>query len=228
MHFLKLFKIPLLLVALTSCSNDDARTTVAAEDVYLDYKVWAEEGREEVTCMLQFHEGGPEGASMALQAPAGVWLDGQELQSDSARLTGAYYELQQPLQAFAGEHTIVFKDGSGGEHREVFTFQPITLQTQIGERLKRGPLKLKLQGLGENDKVRVLMVDTAFTTNDINRVQPVQNGAITLQPDELRHVSTGPVTLYIIKEEERPVQKEGRGGKISITYGLKRDFDLVD
>jgi len=42
-------------------------------------------------------------------------------------------------------------------------------------------------------------------------------------------VRKGPVVLELYLEQERPLkQHTTAGGKISITYGLKKEFDLTD
>jgi hypothetical protein len=45
----------------------------------------------------------------------------------------------------------------------------------------------------------------------------------------LRGISNGPINLHLYKEEEKLLNKDSSGwGELSITYGLKREFELKD
>jgi hypothetical protein len=73
------------------------------------------------------------------------------------------------------------------------------------------------------------MIDTAFGTKDINELKTVKDGTVVISKQQLRAVANGPVTLQLIKEEERPLNNPAvKGGQIAITYGLSRDFNLKD
>ena len=54
----------------------------------------------------------------------------------------------------------------------------------------------------------------------------IQNNELDLRRF-LPAITNGPLVLQLFKEEERNLSK-GQSGKISITYGLKREFELKD
>lgn len=227
------FALSLLLLTLClACNQADETSAPGAREtgMYMDYKVWGEEGAETVTCLLQFREGRRGETTLLLEPPAGVLLDGVPLVADSARLTGAFYEVQRPLSEFAGAHTIVFKDNRGREYRQDFTFRPFTLTTAIAPRVRRGDLSLELEGLPPAAQVRVILTDTAFATEDINRLERVENGRLVIRREELQKTVAGPVTLQLFLEAEQPVKQApaGGGGVLAITYGLQREFELTD
>lgn len=217
-----------LLFALFSCTNN--RGAAGTDALYADYSITADEGAENVTCLLKFYRGKQLGDALYLEPPAGVSLDGAALTADSAGLSGTYYEVQKPLNGFAGIHTIVFKNAEGKEYKEEFNFQPFRMaDDQLVETLTRGDRSIRLDGLAPVETIRVLVTDTAFSTPDINDVQTVRNGAVSISEAALRNVASGPVTLTLIKEEERPLKNApARGGKLSITYSLSREFELTD
>jgi hypothetical protein len=197
--------------------------------VFAAYAITAEEGGENVTCLLKFHQRNSRGPALFLESPASVTFDGIALQADSARLSGAYYEWQQPLAGFEGTHTIVFKSAEGREYKEDFRFQPFTLTNDLTGTVPRSELVLQLEGLAPTDYVRVLLTDTSFTTTDINEVDTVRNGQISISRAALRNVASGPVTLHLFKEEERRLKNApAGGGLLSLTYGLSREFELAD
>ncbi|HEY5773106.1 MAG TPA: hypothetical protein VIS75_10775, partial [Chitinophagaceae bacterium] len=98
------------LVFLFSCTSNEIGNSkdVNPGAVFFDYEVWAEEGKEDVTVNLQYRMGGKNGTTLVLDEPSKVILDGEQLKVDSAKVTGAYYEVQRPLGAFMGKHVINF------------------------------------------------------------------------------------------------------------------------
>ena len=228
--FLFISSIVLSLV-ISSCGSNEIGDSkdVNPQSIYFDYQVWGEEGRDNVTVLLQYRFAGPNGTTLVLDDPAKVELDGKKIPVDSSRLTGAYYEVSAPVKDFTGKHTIVFTDLDQKQYKEEFEFQPISLKTGIPDTVKRGDLVFDLDGLDPLDYVRVLLTDTSFASKDINRVDTVRNGRITISKEDLQKVVNGPVYLELSKEEEKPLKNSTReGGHLSLSYGIKRDFTLRD
>ena len=146
------------LVFLFSCTSDEIGNSkdVNPEAVFFDYEVWAEEGKEDVTVNLQYRMGGKNGTTLILDEPSKVILDGEQLKVDSAKVTGAYYEVQRPLASFAGKHTINFTDLNKKEYNEEFEFTPFSLEPDVPSTLNRGDLVFNFKGL---DSVDVLECD---------------------------------------------------------------------
>ncbi len=232
MKFSKLFFYLLIPSAFFACNNDEEGGKTARgykpSDIFADYRVNAEEGKDRVTCLLQFYEGGPRGASLLLDNPAGIKVDGETLVADSTLRTGAYYELQKPLEGFSGTHTFTLTDEHGQTYEEKVPFEPLVLQTALGETVKGDSLVLQVSGLLPGEKLRVVLIDMDFDTDDINKVQSAPEGKIVLTREDLRQVAAGPVTLMLYKELERDLKNgTAAGGQLSITYGLTREFELV-
>lgn len=232
MPFQKIFLGLLLLTAFFACTNnkeEDGRPRHdKPSDIFADYRISGEEGKEGVTCLLQFYEGGPRGASLLLEDPAAIKIDGEVPVADSTLRTGAYYELQKPLATFAGTHTFTLTDEHGQVYEEKVVFEPLVLQTELGQRVTADSLVLQVGGLLPGEKLRVVLVDMDFNTEDINRLQKVEEGQIVLTREDLRQVAPGPVTLMLYKEAEKKLQNgTAAGGQLSITYSLSREFELV-
>jgi ATP-dependent protease Clp ATPase subunit len=158
-----------------------------------------------------------------------VELDGEVLKADSAKMTGVYYEVQKPVKTFSGKHTITFTALNNKKYRESFNFQPVTLAKPVPEILQRSDLIFEFNGLSPDDLVRVLMTDTSFLSEEINRIDSVKNGRIIITKKELKALSNGPVHMQIIKEYEKEVKNGTKeGGRLSISYGLRREFELTD
>ncbi|TMI85739.1 MAG: hypothetical protein E6H08_22080 [Bacteroidetes bacterium] len=216
---------------LSSCSGRSneigGSSDVNPETIWFDYQISGEEGSNDMAVMLQFRFAGKNGTTLVLDGGSKVEFDGIAIKADSSKMTGAFYEVMKPVNEFAGKHSIVFTDINGKQYKEEFNFTPISLKTKIPDSLARQDLVFELDGLDHTDFVRVLLTDTAFTSEGINRVDTVKNGRVIISKEDLETVVNGPVQLELIKEYEKPVKNGTReGGHISINYGLKRSFKL--
>jgi hypothetical protein len=215
----------------SSCNSNEigGSKDVNPESIYFDYKITGEEGKDDITVMLQYRFAGANGTTLVLDEPSKVELDGQAIRVDSSRMTGAYYEVLKPLKEFTGKHSIVFTDLDKKQYKEEFSFQPITLRAKLPESIKRDDLIFELDGLEPVDYVRVLLTDTSFASDGINRVDTVKNGRVMISKEDLEKVVNGPVHLELYKEVEKPLKERTReGGALYISYGLKREFLLKE
>lgn len=224
-----LYFLILVLVVSAACTSNEIGNSkdVNPDAVYFDYKIWAEEGKEDVTVNLKYRMGGKNGTTLVLNEPSKVMLDGELMIVDSAKLSGAYYEMQKPVTSFAGKHTISFTDLKNKEFSESFDFTPFSLEPDIPAVVNRGDVTFTFNGLDPEDLLLVSMTDTSFTSDDINEVDTVKNGRLVISAKKLENLMNGPISLHFYKEIEKPV-KNGtpEGGKLFISYGLKREFEL--
>jgi uncharacterized protein (UPF0254 family) len=103
------------------------------------------------------------------------------------------------------------------------------LKTELPDTVKRGKIVLQVDGLDEKEPVRIVLTDTAFASEGINRVTNIKNGQIIITKEDLKNLVNGPIQLELIKEEERPVKNRTKeGGRFSLSYGLKREFMLKE
>jgi hypothetical protein len=212
----------LLIVA---CNSADKKATVSdgPSKLYLDYKVSAEEGAENVVILLQFKNSDLDDKSIALEGSSHVTLDGEVLVADSAREAGVFYEVQRPLQGFAGTHTIVYTDDEGKKYQQEFKFNPVALEG-LPEVISRTDLSFSLGANQQEGKVQVLVVDTSFESADINEEYPVESGKITIKNEDLQKVTNGPIAIEIYKEQIKDLPN----GRLVISYAVKREAQLQD
>src|SRR5947209_14150197 len=114
-HLIYLFT---LTVILSACNSWNHNRNLSDEDIFIDYVIEGQEDRKEVTCRFQFQGNGPRSEGIALQQPARVQLDSLQLQPDSARHTGVYYEAIKPIGDFIGRHSIIFTDRNEKQYKE--------------------------------------------------------------------------------------------------------------
>ena len=222
--------LSLLFLFFISCKNDiGGSKDVNPQNIYFDYKIWGEEGKDNITCLFRYHFSGQNGISLLLSEPSRVELDGEKIPPDSAKRSGVFYEIQKPLVDFTGKHTIIFTGIDNKQYQEDFHFQPFALKTGPPSISARQDWVFQLEGLQPLDYIRVIVIDTFFASNGINEIDTVKNGTLVIQKEKLNNLVNGPVTMVLFKEEEYPI-KNGtkRGGKLFITYGLKRQFELKE
>ncbi len=216
---------------LLACTNEQEAKPVdmpSGGGIYQNFLVSGEEGQEAVTVRLQFHDGGSDGDAIQLNAPGTVFLDDTPLPPDSTKFNGVYYEVSVPVADFTGRHTIRFTAPDGREHSEEFSFAPFTLAKEFPEKIKKEPFAIQLDGIGEaSEFIRLVMVDTSMQSADVNEDVLMEEGRIAITEDHLANLTEGPVYLELYREQEQLVRNRAKGGgKLVITYALKRQFTL--
>ena len=217
------------IINLLACNNQKDKNDINPESIYFDYQITGEEGNDNLTIMLRYRDGDKEGDAISIGDPGRVELDGETLIADSSKLTGTFYELHKPIDAFAGKHSIVFTGTDKKKYKEEFNFQPIVLLTTLTDTIQRGDLVFEFEGLEPEDYLRVVLTDTSFDNKEINRLDTVINGKLTISQSDLENLASGPLHLEFIREYKRRVKNGTKeGGRLLITYGLKREFFLKD
>lgn len=221
----------LSILFFSACNSNEIGSSadVNTDAIYFDYAVKGEEGRDDVTINLQYRMGGPNGTTLVLDNGSQVTLDGVKLDVDSAKFYGAFYEAQRRLEEFSGKHRIEFTHVNGKKYEEEFEYLPFSIQPDVPSEMNRGDLVFNLTGLEPVSLIRVTLIDTSFESADINRVDTVVNGKLVIKASRLEKITNGPIYMQLEKTIERPV-KNGtqQGGKLLISYGLKRQFELKD
>jgi hypothetical protein len=217
----------LAILFLVSCTDENSTPAEGSgsSPIYFDYQVTGEEGRDYVTCVMRFRDGGAKGDAISMP-PGAVEFDGEPVSPDSARISGVYYEVRRPLVDFAGVHRASFTDFEKNKVEHEFTFSPFSLKNDLPAQISRGNFVLDLDGIEKGATIRLVLTDTSFESPDINRAARFK-GPIRLDPVLLDKLVNGPIMLIINSEEERHVMNKARG-RISISYVLQREFELVD
>lgn len=225
--------IGLVIILVSTGCNDAVQKPVkrgAGSDVlYFDYKIWGDEEANTITVNLQYRVGGSEGDPVRLPVPGNVTFDNNLIEPDSTKMNGVYYEVNIPVQEFAGRHAIIYTDARGKEYREEFEFPVISLKSDLPKELFRKNIDFELLGLDTVDMLRIIFTDTSFYGRGIDRVDTVRNGHVTLTKSDLENLRNGPVYLEFYKEEEWPLKETlSPGGHFNLSYVVKRAFELKD
>lgn len=226
----KSFLIAMLVLVLMSCGRTDKPATQQfnTDWVYFNYTISAEEGDDNLTVLVRFLMGEDDEA-VSIPGGASVMLDDEILNPDSSKKAGIFYEVHKPITSFAGKHIITYTDASGKQYKHEFNFQPLVLSTYVPDTVQRQDMPLELLGLEEVDYVRILATDTSFLSDGINRLDTVKNGQLNISVNDFSKLVNGPVQLELNREYEIPVENGmGSGGKMVITYRLRREFILKD
>lgn len=217
------------LVMMAGACNDfkKKKKTTPEHAIFLDYRAWGDEDGAVVNVRLQFRKGGPEGDAVLLDSPAAISWDGVPMLPDSSKMNGFYYEKRMPLAEFS-KHNVQFINEDGKKYLTVIDFPVFKLAQEFPESLKRGELQIGLEGLESRDDLQVLLSDTSFYGRGIDRIFTVKNGRLAIPASYMDRLATGPVSMELIREEHRvlPQTPEG-GGMLSISYSVKREFELL-
>lgn len=220
-----------MVAFLTSCKSKDKKTEpqLDIQSIYFDYKITAEEGYDNLTVLLKFRDENKTGDPFTMPEGMKVMLDDEELVADSSAMNGTFYEVNKPIQDFTGKHKIVLSGTGGDDYTEEFTFSPVELLTVFPESVPKEDLQLEFTGLEKTDRIRLLMTDTIFFNDGVNRIDTVLNNQLVISKNDLDKLASGPVLLEFIREFERPVDiGEKIKGRLRINYTLRRTINLVD
>ncbi len=215
----------------TACKNKDKKLPDSNElnKIYFDYKISAEEGYDNLTVILKYREDNKNGEAISPEILQSVKLDDEELAPDSSKMNGVYYEVQRPIANFLGKHVITFITKNDEEFKEEINFSPMVLETVIPESIKRDDLILNFSGLEIEDYIRVLLTDTSFFGDGINRMDTIRNNQLILSKNMLNKLADGPILMEFSREFERPINEASKaGGRLRINYTLRREFNLQD
>lgn len=217
-----------ILAILAGCFGSARRDEAEPEQIYFDYKVTGEEGNDSVLVLLKFKEYDEYGQAVSIE-PGGVVLDGKPMAADSTPMTGPFYAAHRHIQEFTGKHSIQVTLPDYKKYRDDFYFKPFTIKSGISDTISRGKMLLEFEGLDNNDIVRVLMTDTSFTGEGINRLDTVWHNRIAISKSNLSWLESGPINLELTREQERTLKNTtDAGGKISIFYTIRREFWLKE
>ena len=218
------------VIVISACINSAGPNRRFDPDaIWFDYKVWGEEGNDSVTVMLQFHVEGPYGPTVRIDQDGTLTLDGQKLQLDTSALNGPIYAVTKHIKTFTGDHRIIFTGADKKKFREDFSYKPFTLITSVKDTIARNRLKFDFSGLDSEDYLRILMTDTSFTSEGINRLDTVSNNRAIITREDLSALENGPIQLEFVREREKTLERDGwEVGTLLITYSIKREFFLKD
>lgn len=224
-----LFSLCLALVLSACLGSTGQENETDPDDLFFDFKIWGEEGNDSVTVMLFFRYGGPTGPAVHIEEPGTVILDGERLVPDSNAMTGVFYTVSKQVKAFTGRHSIFYTASNKKMYREDFVFRPFTIKATLPDTLGRGKLVLQLEGLDQPDVLRMLVSDTSYPGDGIQRVDTVWDNRLIITKSDLTYLYSGPVYLELTREKERPVEKGTReGGIVSVSYSVRRELFLLD
>jgi hypothetical protein len=71
-----------------------------------------------------------------------------------------------------------------------------------------------------------MMIDTSFASNDVNETVRVKDGQLLVTAGMLANLSSGPIFMDLFKQDDMIVSETGLRGKIIVSYGLRREFQL--
>ncbi len=211
------------------CLSNKKERPVDPGVLYFDYKITAEEGNDNLTILLQYRLGDPEGEAVSVHDMGSITIDGETPEIDSTPRTGTFYEMHKPIADFTGQHVVVFKRDGQREIRDTFDFNPLVILSAIPDTVHRNGVEITLEGLDDPAVVRVLLMDTSAVNDGVNELDTLENNQLIISREYLETLANGPVQLELIRESEREMDARSRqGGRLLVIYSLRRQFNLAD
>ncbi|HRH61193.1 MAG TPA: hypothetical protein PL045_11515, partial [Chitinophagaceae bacterium] len=186
------------------------------------YLVTADNEQDSISFRAQFRFAGENGTTLVLSSPGYISFDGMEVPADSSKYEGAYYEKHFHKDGFAGNHSIIYTDLNGNQHKEEFKFHKITCSEDFAAVSKKKNWVIHLSGADEADKVDVSISDTSLSNNAIELKDVQAAKPITISADQLKELKTGPLEIEIKQTKEIPLKNATQeGGTFQLFYHIK-------
>ena len=220
--------LPALLLLIGCFGAAQKEGEAVPEEIFFEYVLTGEEGNDTVSLVMKFKEYDQYGQAVSIE-PGGVAVDGQPVAPDSTVMTGPYYALHRAIRDFEGKHSIEVTLPNFKKYRDEFSFRPFQLLSGLTDTIRRSRLQLQFAGLNNREVVRVLMTDTSFTGDGINRLDTVWNNKILLTRADLSYLENGPVNIELVRESVKPLRHATEaGGTLSSFYSIRRECWLLD
>jgi hypothetical protein len=220
------FLLPFLgLVLIIAGCRDQAG--YREDELFMDYQVTGEEGADQVSVLVQFRERNSYGPTVELRPGSGIKLDGKRLELNKGTRNGPIYIASLPVHEFTGGHQLVYTDLKGRDWKQEFIFSVFTL---VGDSVLSRPIDsagfiLTLKGRPPLKKIRVLMTDTSYAGEEIDKTVAVNNNRVQIKKNDLKELRPGPVQLELVAEQHKTIERKGQtSGTLSVAYTLRREF----
>lgn len=220
----------LTVAGLAACTNEkkDKKKEEETDGLAFYYRISGDDETGRTTIRLQFLlPGGLSDSSLLLEEPSHVTLDGEKLAADSSRLNGIYYETDRATDSFTGQHEIVFTDNEGKKYTEPFVYTPFSLAGLPDSLTGNEDLQLEISGLDDGEFLHLIIIDTSFRGNGVEKIEPVKNGKLVVSAEELASLKKGPVYLDLIWDKKRTLKSPAsESGLLFMNYRMKREVFL--
>lgn len=219
-----LFFPALILFFLNACNDEEIGDSkdVAQERIYQHYQVTYQEGEANATVTAQYRFAGKNGTTLVLNEPGKVEFDGEKLKVDSNGM-GAWYRVAKPVNAFYGNHRIVYTDIHDKKLENRFSFYPFKLAPAAPRISKNKAYKISFIStpLQANDYVEINSVDGDSSFSILHTAADTGN-SIVIPAAILQKQKGKSLTLEARLHRELPLQQQApEGGKIEMEYSLK-------
>ncbi|MES2775917.1 MAG: hypothetical protein V4722_17205 [Bacteroidota bacterium] len=214
------------LLLLGSCRSNEIGNSkdVNPEAIYQEYSITATEGEEYADLTAQFRFGGSNGTTLVLNDDSYISLDGKKLDVDSSGFLGAFYKTRAKIPASPTDHEWAFADGKDKTYHNGFRLASFGLTNKFDKPLKPEDLELNFTGFDENDSIHLNISDTSSLAafRDIDTVLRITAGRAMVPGEQMKRLSTGPLTIQIVKYKNLSLAEATKeGGAINYSFEFK-------
>lgn len=213
-----------LSLFMAACNNQE----VQQGDYYNAHvEVTGEEGNPRAVVLVHLNKEGEAGQVVDSTA----WL--VRLDKQPVALLGApngelLFESQQEAESFAGAHQLEIAGPNKTSLKSELSFQPLVLQQEVPEQVPASGFDILLEPGSDSLGLRLMLTDTAFSTNDFHKSVEAENGVIHVSAEMLKNLASGPLNLELYRLHRRRLESVGRvNGMLEERYSLRRNTTLV-
>jgi hypothetical protein len=193
--------------------------------LFLDYRITGEEGNDSVAVLISFHENNLYGPVVAIEDPGYVKLDGKAINPDNSAITGPFYPAFRAVKSFKGTHSILYVSSDGKKIEQSFSFQPFSILNPLPDTISRQEFTLGLAGINRGDMVRVLMTDTSFPGEGVERIDSAAGKKVMITASDLSKLEAGPVQVELSRETRSNISSNGAVvGICSVVFTIRREI----
>jgi len=213
------------LIAISACTSNEIGESkdVAQDKIYQQYSIKFTEGNDKVMVHGQFRFAGSNGTTLVLSKPSQLSFDNEVIKVDSSGPSGAYYELNKPVNGFYGKHHFIFSDINNKKFDNDFTFDTFRLVNVPATASKKQGLSITFASAalqpGDHIELASTGSDSSFT---VRREGTETGNAILIPAKQLMRQKNNEVKLEATLYRKITLQQNtAEGGDMELRYVLK-------
>jgi len=214
---MRVYIILFLAIVFVSCRQHDR---YKEDDLFFDYRISAEEGSDSASVLVQFKLRRISGPALTLDNKSSIKFDDDTIPLGRSKVTGTYYALTRSVNDISGKHTLTYTSSTGKSYITHFEFYPFSLVSALPDTIRNGGLTVHFTDLDSLDHLQIIITDTSFKGEGVNKTFPVRNRELILSPGDLSKLNPGPLQFEIQHNTEMRINR----GSLLMSYVMRKEI----
>jgi len=227
-----LLKIPAVLLGIilfAQCaSNEIANSdTVKQSEIYQYYSVAYNSDEKQLTAFASFRFGGHNGTTLILVKPAGILFEKEKMPYEQNIFSGAFYEVTEQT-GVKPIYTFMYTDCD----KKSYTNRAMMIPVEIIKYPKIADKNVDFSvewtyPLQAGETINLFVEDSSVNTASVYN-NAVGSTSMKINPEELKNLKPGKITIYLVRENSRPLENGTHlGGTIYVKYTSRKIETLL-